>query len=187
MRRTGDLQRRLAGVVGLAAVVLLLTGCQALAPRHAMAEAVPTDSSAALMEYIADEPYVTAEPGYRAAYALWRGESFDGDYAALTDVLRDGKIIGRSWDLPADKVLTRGSVGYLICRACDIGGGVNWRLTGLERYAWRELIYLGIAEPSSEYGYVAGGQFVGMLTRAEEHVAGRSGWRKVELGSPPGE
>jgi hypothetical protein len=166
----------------------ILAGCQVAPPRGvAMTQpAVPTEGSASLAEYVADQPYVTVEPAYRATYALWKGEAFSGDFAALSAALRDGRIIGSGWKYAADALIDRDSVGHLFCRACDIRTGLNWQLSGLGRYAWRELQYRGIAGPGSEYGYISGGQFVGMLSRAEQYVArqGHGAAARLELEAP---
>ncbi len=176
--------------VACAAFGLLAAGCQVAPPRGvAMSRpAVPTESSAALADYIADEPYVTVEPAYRATYALWKGEGFGGDFEALSAALREGHVISSGWQYDPQALIDRASVGYMFCRACEIRTGLNWRLTGLGRYAWRELQYRGIADPGSEYGYVAGGQFVGMLSRAEQYVAKREGGAApaVRLEAPEG-
>ena len=75
----------------------------------------------------------------------------------------------------------------MLCRAADVRTGLNWRLTGMGRYAWRELNYLKIASPISEYGYVPGGQFIGVLARAEDymHRVRGDGTEPVELGAAP--
>lgn len=166
----------------------LLLGCQAVGPRAATTQpAVPVEGNAALTEYIADQPFVTVEPAYRAVYVLRHGEVFEGDFAALTDVLRDSRIIGSGWNRRPDALIDRASIGYMFCRACNVRSGVNWHLTGLGRYAWRELIYLGIAGPVSEWGYVPGGEFVGMLSRAEDYLHGRgpTSIERASLGTPP--
>lgn len=167
------------------ALLLVLTGCYTGSRRAADQGMVPRDN-AALTEYIANQPYVTAEPGYRATYVLWKGEPFEGEYAELAAQLRAARIIG-DWDLPPDALLDRGAVGFILARALQVKSGLNWQLTGLGRYAWRELYYLGIVETISEYGYVPGGQFVGMLGRSEDYR--RRAARPVpavDLGPPPG-
>jgi hypothetical protein len=149
---------------------LLLTGCQAAGPRNPDMGPVPVDDSAALVEYIANEPFVTAEPAVRATYGLATGETFEGDYDALVAAMKTRGLIGRHWDLPPDRPLRRGDVGVLLCRACDIRTGLNWMLTGLGRYGYRELQYREIAGPGGEFGLVSGGEFVGMLTHAEDYL-----------------
>jgi len=178
-RVTGTRSADLTAVLRLAAtrvlvlptLLLLLPACQTMTPRGAAPQlAVPTDGNGALMDYIADQAYVTVEPAYRAVYILWRNEIYAGGFAELTEELRAAGIVKREWDYPPDAVLDRASVGYMICKAARVRSGLNWQLTGLGRYAWRELNYLGIASPISEYGYVPGGQFIGVLARAEEYM-----------------
>ena len=158
------------GGLPIALCLAALCGCQTTLPARGP---IPTDS-AELTAYIGDETFVTAEPGYRAVYTLWKGESFAGDFEALSAALVEGRIIGSSWDHAPDRILGRAEVGYMVCRACDIRSGLNWQLTGLGRYAWRELGYLDIAPRSSEIGYVSGGEFLGILSRAEDLMTRRS-------------
>jgi hypothetical protein len=191
-RLTGFRPARPVSSLALAAL-LVCAGCQSTQPRGAtqpaavLQPAPPPRTNAELISYLADQPYVTAEAGYRAAYMLWKGTDFEGDYDALVSELVAGRLIGASWKHEREDRLSRAEVGYMICRACDIRSGLNWQLTGLGRYAWRELQYSQIARPSSEIGYVRGGEFVGMLSRAEEYVqkANKERAASIELGSRP--
>ncbi|MFH1748796.1 MAG: hypothetical protein ABIG44_17315 [Planctomycetota bacterium] len=171
-----------------AMIVVGLCGCQAASPRLSSTTqpAVPTEGNGALAEYIADQPYLTAEPAFRAVYILSNGTVFEGDYGTLAGQLQADGLI-KSADIPPDALLSRSTVGYLLCKACDVQTGLNWKLTGLGRYAWRELNYLGIASPIGEYGYVPGGQFIGMLARCEDymHRIQKDGEERVELGAEP--
>ncbi len=144
--------------------------------------------NADLLIYIAEQPILLAEPGYRAAYVLWKGEPFTGDFDELSRVLADGKIAGSWWELSADEPLDRAAVGYLVCRAGELNSGLNWQLTGLGRYAWRELVYHGIARASSEWNLISGGEFLGVLLKTEEYLAsiGRASWKRSELGGDAG-
>jgi hypothetical protein len=176
---------RMAGRLALTlAGVTFLVGCQAAGP-HAPAD-VPNANNAALIAHLADQPFVTAEAGYRATYALAHAQAFDGDFAALTDAMEQAGLVCERWDYPAQKRLRRGDVGYLVCRAAAVKTGLNWRLTGLGRYAWRELIYHGIARGGSEMNFMSGGEFVGMLGRAEGYMAkhARRGAAATELSAP---
>lgn len=169
----------------LAAVMLgclAVAGCRTMLPEPA--QAPPRDRNAELVMYISDQPYVTAEPAYRAVYVLAKGTLFAGEFSELAATLANERLIGKTWQHAPNEALDRGTVGHMICRACQIRTGLNWNLTGLGRYAWRELIYHGIAEGGSEYGLLSGGEFVGILLRAEEyrHKAGQDVDR-AELGS----
>jgi hypothetical protein len=165
----------------------LLAGCRAAMPHANDQTAVPTDTNAELVEYISDQPYVTAEAAYRAVYILSKGEIYGGDYDALADTMRTDGLVGGGWGYKSGTFVDRAAVGYLVARACQIRSGLNWRLFGLGRYAWRELIYRRIAHPSGEYGLISGGEFLGVLARAEEylHEVGRAPGAEAELGSEP--
>lgn len=164
----------------------LWSGCRVTLPADRTPGLAP-HGNAELTGYIAELPYVTAEAGYRAAHALWKGASFDGDFAALASALRSGEIVG-DWDHSPNDLLSRSDVGYMICRAADVRSGLNWRMTGLGRYAWRELTYQGIASPGNEYGFLSGGEFLGILARADDFRARRAGSlaQRATLGAPPG-
>lgn len=163
-----------------AIALLALTGCQR---PHAPADApaAPASGNAALVEYIADQPFVTADAAYRAAYVLWKGSAFAGDYASLSAELVAHNIADRGWRFPANEYIDRGTAAYLVCRAADIRGGVNWTLTGLSRYAWRELQYRNIAGPESDWGLIRGGEFLGIVQRADDERVRREG-AQMQLG-----
>lgn len=176
--RGAPVARVVAVVVGL-----LLAGCQA-SQRHATTQAaVPRESNAELVQYLADQPLVTAEPAYRAIYLLAHAEPFAGDFGELVEALQAERLVG-NWSHEAARPLNRGDVGYMVCRACGIRTGINWNLTHLGRYAWRELVYHRIASGGGEWGLMSGGEFVGLLGRSEEYLR-RTGRRaeQVELGS----
>lgn len=191
---TRDTRVAKAGAAGVWAVLLvgialatLAGGCRATSPRAATQPAVPTHTNAELVEYISDMPFVTAEAAYRAVYILANGEIFQGDYDALTEQMKAAGLVRSNWTYRADEFVDRAAVGYLVARACDIRTGLNWRLTGLGRYAHRELVYRRIAHPSGELGLISGGEFLGVLARAEEHLhkIGRGPGEKAELGAAP--
>jgi hypothetical protein len=155
-------------------------------PRATTQPTIP-GGNAALIQHISEQPYVTAEAAYRAVFVLWQGELFDGDFAALSEALHEGGMIGQNWNLTSDQYLDRATVGYMICRVCGVRSGLNWQLTGLGRYAWRELQYKQIAGPGSEMSLVGGGEFLGILARAEDYMrnAGKQAVERVELGAAP--
>jgi len=171
----------------LAAGVSALAGCRAAMPREATQPAVPTETNAELVVYISDMPYVTAEAAYRAVHILATGEVFRGDFAALVEKMRSEGLVGKGWNHQADTFVDRAAVGYMVARACKIRTGLNWQLTGLGRYAYRELAYRGIAHPAGELHLISGGEFLGLLARAEEylHQVGRAPYEKAQLGPEP--
>lgn len=183
------LGQALPATAALLAVLLtagFAAGCRG--PQPTSAPALPAqDDNAGLLEYINDQPFITAEPGFRAVYILWRGVPFEGDFTALTAALESERIVDPLWNLAPDARLDRATVGVLVCRACGIRSGLNWFITGMGRYAYRELVYHEIAQPAGELAYVPGGEFVGILQRAEKWMTarGRPLERNVELGDQP--
>ncbi len=155
--------------------------------RHGTTQpAVPRAGNAELVNYIGDQPFVTAEAAYRAVYILAKAQAFDGEYDALAGALRSEKLVPGRWHHAPEQYLDRAAIGFMICRACQIRSGVNWNLTGLGRYAWRELQYHDIAQGGSEYGLMSGGEFVGILSRADDYLrrTGKGDVQRVELGAP---
>lgn len=137
--------------------------------------APPPEDNVSLLHYIADQPYVTAEAGYRAVYILWKREEFNGGFEELAAQLLSGRIIDGVWKHHPESRLTRADVGYMICRACDIRTGINWAVTGMGRYAWRELQFKEIAGGGGELGYIRGGEMVTVLAKAGEYAERRAG------------
>jgi len=169
---------------GLAAA---LFGCAAGGPRAATTQPdAPLDTNAELIEYISNQPHVAAEPAYRAVYILWKNEVYQGEFSNLAQQLEGAKIVSATWGLQPDSLLNRATVGYMLARTCDIRSGLNWLLTGLGRYAWMELTYKRIAHPAGDLGLMSGGEFLGILARAEEYLFERKGGEQVELGAEPG-
>jgi hypothetical protein len=162
----------------------LLLGCQAPQPRNpepaATAEPVPVDN-VELVSYIGRQPFITAEPAYRAAYLLRYGDAFTGDYDQLRTLLADEGLVGRSWQHPPTQRLNRGEIGYLLCRTAQIEQSLNWILFRLGRYAYRDLQLLGIAGPGGEFSLVSGGEFQGILRRTENYMQEN----RIELAPDP--
>lgn len=157
-------------------VSVALGGCAARdGSPTATRPAPPPEDNVSLLHYIADQPYVTADAGYRAVYILWKREEFNGTFEELTAQLLSGRIIDSIWKHYPESRLTRSDVGYMICRACDIRTGINWAVTGMGRYAWRELQFKEIAGGGGELGYIRGGEMVTVLARAGEYMEQRAG------------
>lgn len=172
-------------------ILLTLIALQAvgLAGCRTTAKAVPTEpppqGNALFMNWVSEQPEVTADAAYRAVWLLWKGEPYEGDFAALSAELEQANIVPTIWNLEPDHLVDRAAVGVMVCRVCDIRTGLNWRLSGLGRYAWRELQRLGIAGPGSEWQHPSGGEFVGILTRAEEYLVDAGRASQVDLDAPP--
>lgn len=178
--------RRLSLPALLVAGLVLLPGCQSTMQHSPSTQQAPV-GNAELMEYISEQPLLTADSAYRGIHILWKGEAYPGDYEALTKDLIAAHIVDRTWGYEYNAFVRKGVVGYMACKATGITTGLNWLLTDLGRYAWRELQYKGIAGPGNELGYLSGGEFLGILSRADAYVYGkRKDLEKPTLGPKPG-
>lgn len=170
----------------LACLPVFLAGCQASLPTRANAP-TPPRGNAELMEFLSNQSVVCAEPAYRAVYMLWTGDAFDGEFEALRDRFIEEKIAVRSWKHAPNTIMNRAGVAYMVCKACDIKAGANWLVSDLGRYAWKQLQSMGIAGRGTEVGYFSGGEFLGLISRADEYVYKKrnDAERRPELGDEP--
>ena len=180
------IERRALGELCCGCVSALLlfmgAGCQSTLSRASGPVPAPPPGNAALMQYIADLPLVTAEAAYRGVYLIADGEAFEGDYEALRDELVKRGVVGSHWKHYSNTLMNRAGVAYMICKTCDIRSGVNWFLFNQGRYAWRELQHMGIGGSGTELGNLSGGEFLGILSRADKYLLEK---RRREGGDAP--
>ena len=185
------LKRRASGssvcTVSAAVLSIFLVGCQSGLPRSRAAVRPIPSGNAALMHYIADMPLVTAEAAYRGVYLIAEGNAYEGEYEALRDELVDRGIVGSTWKHHHDTLMNRAGVAYMVCKSCDIKRGLNWRLIGAGRYAWRELQHMGVGGRGSELGNLSGGEFLGILSRADKYLMDKRKREGVEPADKPAE
>lgn len=195
-RRPGGFASTLARLA--CATTLLAAGCHG-PPRATSQPSLHEYGNAALVYYLNNQPFVTAEAGYREVYVLWKKQMFEGDFPALSETLRAGRIVDATWNHAPEDYLDRATIAYMVARAIDLRTGLNWHLLGLGRYAYRELIQvevIGLFNYSAGSGYPGelgrptGGEFAGIIGRAQayaEEFEKESG--RIELGAepPPGE
>lgn len=139
------------------------------------------------MEYISEQPFVTANAAYRAIWLMVETEPFSGGFDELTEALVDRQIVDARWHYDALQFIDNATAAYMISRAAHINSSINFALTGLGRYAWKELQYRRIAEPGSEWSLTTGGQFLALLTKTDDylHDIGRATSPRSELGDDP--
>ncbi|MFQ5429942.1 MAG: hypothetical protein ACE5E1_06490 [Phycisphaerae bacterium] len=122
--------------------------------------------------YLAEAELVTVDEAYRAMLILADGEDTAEGFAQRREVLESRGIAKRAWDLRPDHVIDAGSVAYMVCRICRIGGGVNMRLFGRlglgdRRYALRELAYRKMVDEAVDYQYMTGPALFALMRKAD--------------------
>jgi hypothetical protein len=76
-----------------------------------------------------------------------------------------------SWNEASSLAMQRGAIAPAIASICKIKGGVIMQTFGTnQRYASRELAYLGILTPGSEQQTMTGREFMSILGKAQDYI-----------------
>jgi hypothetical protein len=123
--------------------------------------------------YLAEAELVTVEEAYRAMLILADGEDSSTSFEQRRELLESRGILRPEWNLQPQNVIDVGSVAYMVCRVCQIRGGVNCRLFGSwglgdRRYALRELLYREMIDRTVDYQYMTGAAMITVLAKADE-------------------
>lgn len=95
------------------------------------------------------------------------------DFKSQLDFLKQNNIIPRkvAYDLIPNQPLRKGLAAYMYCRALKIKGGLWMRLFGVnQRYAFKELLYMGMMLPGHEKDIVTGKELILLLTEAANYL-----------------
>jgi len=159
-------------LVAIIVTALGIGGCAATRPQPRISPA--NLDGDAFLAWLADQPMVGAAEAYRAGLLLATGEDPGYDFADLAAKAFDAGIARQEWHLTADTAIDKSTAAYIVLAACRIPGGINLNLFGRalhlgdRRYAWRELVYQGLIRDGNPYGVITGGEFVALLSRADE-------------------
>ncbi|MBX3394387.1 MAG: hypothetical protein KF841_03365 [Phycisphaerae bacterium] len=122
--------------------------------------------------YLAEVELVTVDEAYRAMLILADGEDTSENFEQRRQKLESRGIAKAEWGLQPENVIDAGSAAYMVCRICNIDGGVNMRLFGRaglgdRRYALRELVYREMLDDAVDYQYMTGGAFFALFRNAD--------------------
>lgn len=156
----------------LAAPLLLSVACAGPRPTQPPVNADTLDDDG-FQFYLNEVDLVTVDEAYRAILILADGEDTSENFAERAQKLESREIVRAAWELQPDHVIDSGSVAYMVCRICELRGGLNARLlspTGLgdRRYALRELIYREMIDDSVDYQYMTGTALFALMRKADQ-------------------
>jgi hypothetical protein len=122
--------------------------------------------------YLAEVDLVTVDEAYRAMLILADGQDGSQTFEDRKTKLESRGIARSAWQLQPENIVDAGSVAFMVCRICDIDGGVNMHLFGKaglgdRRYALRELIYREMIDEAVDYQYMTGAGFFALLRKAD--------------------
>lgn len=149
----------------------LFIGCAA--PRQWQPTVNPSElSDVGFQAYLSEAPMVTVDEAYRAMLILADGEDNSANFDERKQKLESRGIARSAWGLQPENVIDTGSVAFMVCRICQIHGGINMNLFGSwglgdRRYALRELVYREVMDEAVHYEYVSGPAMAAILRRAD--------------------
>ncbi len=139
-----------------------------------LAQGIRTELHAdnAFFRVLAAKPNATMEDAVKAIYMLNVKESLSEKmtFTEICDILLQKKLIKRSYAKDPDRLVNRGQMAYMICKAIGIKGGLTMRLFGVsERYGYRECVYLGLIPAGTRADKISGSEMLGILAHAMDY------------------
>lgn len=153
---------KMVGICAILTLILLLQG-------------IRTDVHAednAFFRVLAAKPNATMEDAVKAVYML-KVEESPADkvtFAEICDIMVQKKLIKASYAKDPSRLVSRGQMAYMICRAIGIKGGLTMRIFGVsERYGYRECVHLGLIPVGTRVDKISGSELLGILAQAMEY------------------
>ena len=160
------------------ASVALMAGCtQQRRSFHPSVDAAALNDIS-FVHYLATVPVVTVDEGLRAVLQLTDANARSMTYSERSVTLQRRGAIKASWHLEADRILDKGTLGYMLRIICSLPRGLTESLaetTGLgdRRYALKTCIDAGVLPYGVPHAPVTGGELLSALTAAETIIAAK--------------
>jgi hypothetical protein len=124
---------------------------------------------------LATKPVTCNDDGFHGLILDLDGTDSSQNYGQRVAYLRSRGLLDDSFDQPGDDGLQRGVLAVMLCKAAKIKGGLTMMVFGpTQRYATRELWYMGLYPPSSPNQGLSGMEFVGIIGKFEDHMRGNT-------------
>ena len=154
-------------------LLLLLAGCAVTRP-HPKIDPAALDGDS-FLSWLTDQPMVSAAEAYRAMLMAATDQDPGSDFAKNEQEVFRRDIARREWRLQPDQAVDKATVAFMALQVAKVRGGINLNLFGRalhvsdRRYAFREAVYEGAPwDASTPYMVLTGGEFVSLLTWADE-------------------
>lgn len=167
--------RRIGIGLILSWAALWMVGCAAT--RNFTPEVDPNSlDGTSFVHYLGTVPVVTVEEGCRAILLIADGQENFGTHQARYDELLRRGTIRSAWNLKADRLLDKGTLGYMAVQVCQADRGINSLLLGSwglgdRRYALNDAVAAGLMLFDSEFRPVRGGELLSVLSRIDDLMA----------------
>lgn len=171
--------RRMAGAA-VVMIAMCLPGCM-LPERTFEPERDPASlDDVTFLHYLASVPVATVDEGMRAVLMLRDNSAHPSTYEQRYAALEGLGAVKRAWHLEPNRILDKGTLGYMLRKVCKLPHSVNeWfaSLTGLgdRRYALKSCIYAGLMPYGRAQDPVTGGELLSAMTAAEQRLQEHGG------------
>lgn len=160
------------------AVAALLIGALAGCARTVVPDGLDTNydrsdpaSDLEFLSQFADRGAVSNDEGLHALIIFAAGSDVQTSYVGRVGFAKQQGWLPASWNEAGSLAMRRGTIAPALAQLCKIRGGVMMRTLGpTERYASRELAYLGILTPGSEQQTMTGREFMSILGKAQDYI-----------------
>ena len=156
----------------------LLTGCHQAHVSEPMSKEMLSsdpDSQINFWHTLTDAPICSNDAAFHGLLLYFDSTDDCADYAARVQLLKSRGMLQAGFAEPADVAVRRGTLAVALCKALQIKGGVTMRVLGLnDRYAARELQFMGLFPPGSPQQTFSGNEYVGIIGRIEDFQRGDS-------------
>ncbi len=153
-------------------LLVLFPGCRSAHVATTMPASMMTDAPDSQMDFwhtLPDHHIVANDEAFHALLLFLDGSDPAADYDARVQLLKDRHLLAKNFGEPADQAVHRGTLAVALIQALNIKGGLTLRLTGpTERYATRELQWMGLFPTSSPQQTFSGQEILGIIGRAED-------------------
>jgi hypothetical protein len=157
--------------------LLLLAGCAATTTvNDSVLPRAAGNEEQQQLEYwheVATKPLISNDDAFHGLLLYIDGKDDATAYDQRVATLKSRGFLPKNFDRPANAALERGTLAVALAKHLNLRGGLTMRLTGVTpRYATRELEYRGVYPPSSPQQIFTGGEFVGVIGKAEDFRRG---------------
>ena len=122
---------------------------------------------------VATKSLVSNDEAFHGLLLYIDGKDDAANYNDRVASLKSRGFLPKSFNRGRDDALERGTVAVALAKHLNLHGGLTMHLLGISpRYATRELEYRDIFPPSSPQQIFTGGEFVGVIGKAEDYRQG---------------
>ncbi|MEQ9616454.1 MAG: hypothetical protein RLN60_00290 [Phycisphaerales bacterium] len=165
-------RHRTIAITALATSLLALSACSRTVVERDLATDYDTSDAFQSVDFWHNLPgnsAVTNGEGLHGLILFADGQDPNTTYEERVDYLKALGWLPERFDEPAEMAMRRGTLAKGLVSALNIEGGVMYRLTGVARYANRELVFLNIMPAGTDYQVLNGYEYVGVISKAQDY------------------